>query len=138
MERRTFETGDVPDALLVLNAGSSSLKFSVYLDEEPLRLLLRGGFEELSTRPRFVAHADGTVIGERDWAPGTQLGYTGATDFLFAWGREGVLGGHRVAGDEPQRHVAAPDPGLDVVGLVDRAAAADLERGLLERHGDRL
>ncbi|MCY1015869.1 acetate/propionate family kinase [Pyxidicoccus sp. MSG2] len=97
MEQRPFETGDVPDALLVLNAGSSSLKFSVFLEEEPLRLLLRGEFEELSTHPRFVAHAEGAVIGEKDWAAGTRLGYEGATDFLFTWGRGGVLGGHRIA-----------------------------------------
>ena len=33
-----------------LNAGSSSLKFSVFLDEDPPRLLLRGQIEGLSTR----------------------------------------------------------------------------------------
>lgn len=122
MARRTFETGD---ALLVLNAGSSSLKFSVFLDEEPLRLLLRGEFEELSTRPRFVAHADGAIIGERDWAPGTQLGYTGATDFLFAWGREGALGGHRIAATGHR----VVHGGMRFSGptLVDAAALAELE-----------
>ena len=34
--------GDRSNALLVLNAGSSSLKFSVFLDQDPPRALLRG------------------------------------------------------------------------------------------------
>ena len=35
------------EALLVLNAGSSSLKFSVFLDEDPPQALLRGQLEGL-------------------------------------------------------------------------------------------
>src|SRR5262245_16706674 len=85
------------DALLVLNAGSSSLKFSVFLDEDPLRLLLRGQLEELETRPRFIARAAGAVISERTWAAGTALGHAGAVDYLFSWGRDGALGEHRIA-----------------------------------------
>jgi acetate kinase len=97
MERRTGEIRDEPGALLVLNAGSSSLKFSAFLNEAPPRLLLRGAFEELSTRPRFVARAEGAIIGKKEWAEGTRLGHEGAIHHLFAWGREGVLGGRRVA-----------------------------------------
>src|SRR5262245_37795390 len=85
------------DALLVLNAGSSSLKFSVFLDEHPPRLLLQGRLEELSARPRFVARANGRVVGEERWPDGTDLGHAGALDHLFRWGRSGVLGQHRVA-----------------------------------------
>ncbi|NMO13382.1 acetate/propionate family kinase [Pyxidicoccus fallax] len=88
----------MPNALLVLNAGSSSLKFSIFLDEESPRLLLRGEFEALSTHPRFTARADGAVIGEQDWAPGTRLGHEGAIAHLFAWGRrEEVLGGRHIS-----------------------------------------
>ncbi|QSQ25264.1 acetate/propionate family kinase [Pyxidicoccus parkwayensis] len=97
MEPRTVETGSAPDALLVLNAGSSSLKFSVFVGDEAPRLYLKGEFQELSTHPRFSARADGARVGERDWPEGTQLGHEGAIDYLFEWGRQGVLGGHRVA-----------------------------------------
>jgi acetate kinase len=85
------------DAILVLNAGSSSLKFQVFLDGRPPQPLLRGQLEGLFTRPRFVArdHA-GTVVGEKEWAEGTQLGHHGAIEFLFQWGRGGVLGGHGI------------------------------------------
>lgn len=113
-------------ALLVLNAGSSSLKFSLFLDEDPPRLLLRGQFEKLSTRPRFVARAGGAIVGEQEWAAGTQLGFQGAIDHLFTWSRGGAAGrprvtavGHRVVhGGE---RFSAP-------ALIDAATLADLER----------
>jgi len=86
------------NAILVLNAGSSSLKFSVFLDGEPPEPLLRGQLEGLVTKPRFVArdHAGG-VIGEKDWPEGTRLGHDGAIEFLFSWGRSGALRDHRIA-----------------------------------------
>jgi acetate kinase len=85
------------DAILVLNAGSSSLKFSVFLDGEPPEPLLRGQLEGLYTQPHFVArdHA-GRAVGEQGWPAGTQLGHDGAIDFLFTWGRGGALDGHRI------------------------------------------
>ena len=84
------------DAFLVLNAGSSSLKFSVFLDEDPLQPLLRGQLEGLLTQPRFIARRGATVLGEKRWPSGTELGHQGAIEFLFAWGREGALDGHRI------------------------------------------
>jgi acetate kinase len=84
------------DALLILNAGSSSLKFSVFIDKEPPQPLLRGQLEGLLTEPRFIARKDSTVVGEKRWPSGTQLGHKGAIEFLFAWGRSGVLGEHRI------------------------------------------
>jgi acetate kinase len=85
------------DALLILNAGSSSLKFSVFLDREPPELLLRGQIEGLQTQPRFVARdAAGNTIGEKTWDDGAGLGHEGAIEFLFTWGRGGPLGGNRI------------------------------------------
>lgn len=85
------------DALLVLNAGSSSLKFSVFLDEDPPRSLMRGQVEGLLTAPRFVARdATTTTIAEKTWPTGTRLSHRAAIEFLFEWGRSGVLGGHRI------------------------------------------
>jgi acetate kinase len=84
------------DALLVLNAGSSSLKFSVFLNEEPPRPLLRGQLEGLLTQPRFIARDSTGVVGEKEWPSGMQLGHQDAVQFLFTWGRGGPLGGHRI------------------------------------------
>jgi acetate kinase len=85
------------NAILVLNAGSSSLKFSVFQDGEPPEPLLRGQLEGLFNQPRFVARSHaGSVTGEKEWPVGTRLGHEGAIEFLFAWGRTGALGGHRI------------------------------------------
>jgi len=86
------------DALLILNAGSSSLKFSVFLDSAEPVLLLRGQFEELLTSPRFTAQdASGAVIGKHEWTRGARFGHEAAIEFLFEWGRQGTLAGHHLA-----------------------------------------
>jgi acetate kinase len=86
------------DVILVLNAGSSSLKFSAFPDGPDPQPLLRGQLEGLTTRPRFLARdAAGRTVGEREWQEGTRLGHPGAIEFLFEWGRGGALGGNRVA-----------------------------------------
>ena len=43
------------DALLVLNAGSSSLKFSAFADRSPAELVVRGQVEGIPEQPRFAA-----------------------------------------------------------------------------------
>ncbi len=62
------------DAILVVNAGSSSIKFSVFLERgDALDLLLGGQIESLYTTPRFKAKdAAGAVVGERQWAAGAK------------------------------------------------------------------
>jgi acetate kinase len=84
------------DALLVLNAGSSSLKFSVFLNDHPPRALLHGQLEGLLTQPRFIARNDTAVVGQKEWPSGTQLGHHGAIEFLLTWGREGAVREHRI------------------------------------------
>ena len=85
------------EALLVLNSGSSSLKFSVFLlDEDPPRQLLRGQLEGLLTQPRFLARSGNAVVGEKEWPSGTKLGHQDAIEFLFNWGRSGAMGEHRI------------------------------------------
>ncbi len=87
----------MPDALLILNAGSSSLKFSIFLDGDPPRLILRGQLEELMTHPRFSVHnAAGDVVGRHEWEAGTVLGHQEAIEFLFDWGRSETLSEHRI------------------------------------------
>ena len=86
------------EALLVLNAGSSSLKFSVFADDDSLRLLLRGQIEGLPAHARFRATDGHRVLGTREWSPGTRLSHEAAIAFLFEWGRTGVLGSRRIGG----------------------------------------
>jgi len=80
------------DAILVLNAGSSSIKFSVFLvQSDRLELLLNGQTEGLYTAPRFKAKdAAGEALEGREWDKGTRLGHDGAIEHLT-----GFLRGHR-------------------------------------------
>ena len=80
------------DVILVLNAGSSSIKFSLFADREPQPdLLLRGQIEGLYTAPVFTAKdAAGATIGTRKWDKGTRLGHDGAIGHLIEF-----LRGHR-------------------------------------------
>ena len=93
------------DLIIVLNAGSSSLKFTIYSarGEKPAALY-DGQIEGIGTEPRFkVKDGAGKVVEEKKWPAGVPLDHEGAIDALFAWGR-GVLSssdrivavGHRV------------------------------------------
>ncbi|HEY6360706.1 MAG TPA: acetate/propionate family kinase [Vicinamibacterales bacterium] len=113
------------DALLVLNAGSSSLKFSVFLDEDPPRPLLRGQIEGLMTSPRFAARDAANLIAEQEWPAGTRLGHQGAIEFLFGWGRSGVLAGHRIVA--VGHRVVHGGTRFAGPALVDAATIAELE-----------
>ncbi len=74
----------MPNAIVVLNAGSSSVKFSLYLDRgEILEPHVVGQIEGLYTAPRFVSKApDGTLKAEKSWPAGFELGHEGALDHL--------------------------------------------------------
>src|SRR5262245_53809475 len=93
------------DVLLVLNAGSSSIKFSVFAQGAQAEdaLLLKGQIEGLYTAPRFSAQdAAGQGLGERKWDDGTKLGHEGGVghivEFLRAHRGDNRLSavGHRV------------------------------------------
>lgn len=75
------------DVIVVLNAGSSSLKFTLYEERgETLGVLADGQVEGLFTEPRFKAKdGEGRRIGERTWPAGTQLGQQGAVEAVFSW-----------------------------------------------------
>ena len=71
------------DAILVLNAGSSSIKLSVFSERAgELALQMRGEVEGLDTAPHFVAKdPSGRVVAERSWR-GTKFGHDDAIEFL--------------------------------------------------------
>ena len=111
--------------ILVLNAGSSSLKFTQYrLADGGLEVARRGNLEELYGAAWFRARdAGGAALGEHAWeAP---PGHAGALDHLFGWleaqgDAENLIGvGHRVV--HGGRDHAAPV-------LVDAGVLAALER----------
>ncbi|MCE9658834.1 MAG: acetate/propionate family kinase [Burkholderiales bacterium] len=87
------------DVVLVLNAGSSSLKFSLFdvAGGRPA-LQLHGQVEGLDTAPRFLARdAQGAEVGAKVWAEGTGLGHDGAITHLVEFLREHRVDGRLVA-----------------------------------------
>ncbi len=86
------------NAILVLNAGSSSIKFSLFLErDEALDPFLNGQLEGLYTAPHFVARdAAGVLLGEQHWTQGETLGHEGGLNHLARFVRQ-HLGNHRLA-----------------------------------------
>ncbi len=92
------------DALLVLNAGSSSLKFSVYQPGQGAEWTVeaRGQIEGIGTSPKFSAKDGAGAAADEQRLEGTVHDILTALDFLAGWLRarfQGVrvLGvGHRV------------------------------------------
>ena len=110
-------------SLLVLNAGSSSLKFSLFAEQEDALLLRQHGrVEELLGESRLVA-TDAAGVRVEDRAFGAPLGHGGATALLLArfLDHDGIAlraVGHRVV--HGGSHHAAPV-------RVDAAVLADLD-----------
>ena len=92
------------DAILVLNAGSSSLKFSLFVGAgDARRQTLGGQVEGFFTAPRCVVHdRERRIVAERRWPDGTRLGHDLALEHLLEVLRERLAAdrlvavGHRV------------------------------------------
>jgi acetate kinase len=91
--------------LLVLNAGSSSLKFQVFdlLDGAEPRLVWKGLYEGLGgSAHSLVKDASGAILDETTWSSNDRLGHEEALMHLVAWLRQHQEGrtlaaiGHRV------------------------------------------
>ena len=91
--------------LIVLNAGSSSLKFQVYdvLDGAEPRLVWKGLYEGLGESAHFlVKDTGGAVLDEMTWSSDDRFGHEEALMHLVSWlsqfreERKPVAIGHRV------------------------------------------
>jgi acetate kinase len=86
------------DGILVLNAGSSSLKFQVFELATRLSARLRGQIERIGTAPRFVAkNASGTALAAIDLSESQGRDHAACLAFLASWLREKVAGGISLA-----------------------------------------
>jgi acetate kinase len=114
------------DTILVVNAGSSSVKFQVFAVESgALKRRIKGQMDGIGTRPRLRASgADSTVIVDREYDAKTISGVAEALQAAGAWLREEqsiapVAFGHRVVHGGPD---------YDRPILVDAEVLARLER----------
>lgn len=117
------------DSLLILNAGSSSIKFSVFLDGDEPALFMHGQVEELYTSAKFQAtDSAGKNIGTRQWD--AQLGHDGAIEHLIGFVRGHCADnrlaavGHRVVhggADYSEPALVTPDVLQDLEKLIPLA-----------------
>ncbi|MFG1417262.1 acetate/propionate family kinase [Xanthobacter sp. V0B-10] len=100
------------DAVLVVNSGSTSLKFAAYTADAAATLLCRGVVDGMSSDPHFVAkQPDGKPIDAHEWGEGQVLHHRDALNYIITWleqheanikvvsaGHRVVLGGSRFDG----------------------------------------
>jgi acetate kinase len=116
------------NAFVVLNAGSTSVKFAAYTGGDPhsLDLVCRGQLDGIGSQPSFAAkNSKGEVIETRTWNGERPLEREEALKFVIAWlerheaGLKIVAVGHRVV----QGGVAHEQP-----TLVDEKVLRELEK----------
>jgi acetate kinase len=115
------------DTILVVNAGSSSVKFQVFAiaGKNGLDRLIKGQMDGIGVRPRLRAYgADGTTLIDQSYAPGRVSDPRSALETAGAWLRETqklnpVAVGHRIAHGGPD---------YDRPVLIDNEVLARLDR----------
>lgn len=85
------------EVILVLNAGSSSIKFRAF-EAASTELVMSGQAEGLYTAPSFTAKdAEGDPIGEKRWDEGAAIGHQGAIEYIGQFLRSHREGHHLAA-----------------------------------------
>jgi acetate kinase len=115
------------DAILVVNAGSSSVKFQIFgVEQAPsLRLLIKGQLEGIGSRPHLSARAsDKSSLVEKTYAPNEIADVPAAMAAVASWLRQTqrlnlLAVGHRVVHGGPR---------YDRPVVIDQALVADLEQ----------
>ena len=76
------------DAIVVVNSGSTSLKFAAYAMNAAgsLPLLCRGQIDAMHDDPHFVARdADGKPVDAHEWGEGHAIDHKTALHFVVTW-----------------------------------------------------
>jgi acetate kinase len=115
------------DAILVVNAGSSSVKFQIFgiEDDRKLKRLVKGQIDGIATQPRLAAQAnDKSSLIDRSYAPHEIADVPAAISTVAEWLRETqrfnlVAVGHRVVHGGPK---------YDRPVIIDHAVAANLDQ----------
>jgi acetate kinase len=116
------------NAFVVINAGSTSVKFAAYtaIDADSLALVCRGQLDGIGSQPSFAAKsAKGELVDAKTWNSERRFGREDALKFVITWlerhdaGLKVVAVGHRVV----QGGVAHEKP-----ALVDNRVLEELEK----------
>lgn len=115
----------MPSTILILNAGSSSIKFALsdVTDPGAPRRIARGGIEGIGLAPHLSAcDADGKIVVEQRWNAGDVPDHEAVLNELLRWAEAHIEGeliavGHRVVhgGAEFTAPVSVDDTVLDAL-----------------------
>lgn len=87
-------------AVVSLNSGSSSIKFSLFAMEPggSLQLAAGGKIEKIGIVPALKARrTDGTILLDRTWPDGAGLTHADLLADLFSWAMQHPLEGYEIA-----------------------------------------
>ena len=115
------------NTILVVNAGSSSVKFEVYgiADGGELKWLIKGQFDGIGARPRLRAAAvDGKSMIDRSFAADEVADLPAAMQRTGAWLREA----HKVQPVAVGHRIVHGGPAFDRPVLIDDSVMAQLEQ----------
>ena len=93
-----MNAASVSEAIVVVNAGSTSLKFGAYAVDasRSLPLLCRGKIDSMENDPKFVVtNAAGKELGVHKWGKDRAINHKKALHFVITW-LEGNLGDSKV------------------------------------------
>jgi len=114
------------DAILVVNAGSSSVKFQIFgIEGGALRRLIKGQLDGIATRPRLSAKgSDNSSLVDKTYAPDEIADVPAAIATVASWLRESqnlnlLAVGHRLVHGGPK---------YDRPVVIDEAVVASLEQ----------
>ncbi len=115
----------MPDAILTLNAGSSSIKFALFEANEHLARMASGEVENIGAAPHLRIYAGAGLALERSWPQGAALSHEELLGAVLHWVEDHlgparlIAAGHRI--------VHGGEAFIDPVRL-DRATLEDLAR----------
>ncbi len=100
-----MSAASVSEAIVVVNAGSTSLKFGAYAVDatKALPLLCRGQIDSMESDPHFVVkNAAGKQLGVHEWGKDRAIDHKTALHFVITWleanlgDRKVIAAGHRI------------------------------------------
>jgi acetate kinase len=116
------------ETILVLNAGSSSIKFQLFAVEadDKLTRRMKGQIDGIGTRPRLFAKAkEGETLADQSWPASAVADATAALDKAVTWLQQ------RLGGEWPSaigHRVAHGGPDFSEPTVVDDAVLEQLDR----------
>lgn len=90
------------EAILTINAGSSSIKFALFNVKSGLNSTVEGEAEGIGTAPHLVIKENGVVVLDKTWPAGDSLGYEPLLNEILSWieanlgDAQLIAAGHRI------------------------------------------